>query len=165
MRVTSYHTQPNGLCIETTEGILQLIAYTANIVRVRYAWEPSPSPLESLMIVAQPMPGVAYEVQETPLLLIFTTSAIEIQIQKETAAFVYCDRQGQMLTREPERGGKTLTPTPVYRSIFDKTTVRADVQGSDGARVRVEGVKQVIDRQAYHTQLNSCGVRGKLFTV
>ena len=80
------------------------------------------------MIVAQPVPGIAYEVQETPHMLIFTTSAIEIQIQKETAAFVYRDRQGRMLTREHERGGKTLTPTPVFRSIFDETIVRADVR-------------------------------------
>src|SRR5438477_4299402 len=115
MRVTSYHTQPNGLRIETTEGNLQLIAYTAHIVRVRYARQPPPSAWESLMIVAQPVPGIAYEMIETPRTLVFATSSIEIQIQKETAAFVYRDRQGQVLTREPERGGKTLIPTPVFR--------------------------------------------------
>lgn len=104
------------------------------------------------MIVAQPQSGIAYEVQETPHLLIFSTSAIEIQIQKETTAFIYRDRRGQVLTKEPERGGKTLTPTPVYRSIFDEATVRAGVQGADGARVRVEGVRQVLDRQAYSSR-------------
>src|SRR5690349_3361206 len=93
MRVTSYSTQPNGLRIETSEGTLQLIAYTANIVHVRYTWELSPSAQQSLMIVAQPVPGVVYEVQETPHMLTFTTSALEIQIQKETAAFSYRDRQ------------------------------------------------------------------------
>ena len=153
MRVTSYHTQPNGLRIETSEGTLHLIAYTANIVRIRYTWELSPSAQESLMVVAQPALGVACEVQETPHMLIFTTSAVEIQIQKETAAFVYRDRLGKVLTREPERGGKTLTPTPVFRSIFDETIVRTDVQSIDGARVKLDGVKQVVDRQAYHTQL------------
>ncbi len=153
MKVTSYSTQPNGLCIETTEGTLQLIPYAPNIVRVRYAPEPFPSARESLMIVAQPLPGIAYEVQEMPHMLTFTTSAIEIQVQKETAAFVYRDRQGRVLTREPERGGKTLTPTPVFRSIFDETTLQAVDQGADGARVKVEGVKQVLDRQAYHTRL------------
>ncbi|HET8842636.1 MAG TPA: TIM-barrel domain-containing protein, partial [Ktedonobacteraceae bacterium] len=153
MRVTAYQTQPNGLRIETTAGTLQLIAYTANIVRICYALEPTPSTLDSLMIVAQPSPGIACEVQETPHMLIFTTSAIEIQIQKETAAFVYRDRQGKVLAREPERGGKTLTPTLVRRSLFDETTVRADVRNTDGMRVEVEGVKQVVDQQAYHTQL------------
>ncbi len=153
MRVISYHTQPNGLRIETSEGTLQLVAYTSSIVRVRYAWEPLPSTGESLMIVAQPVPGIAYEVQETPLMLIFTTAAIEIQIQKETGAFVYRNRQGQLLTREPEQGGKTLTTTPEFRSSFDETTVRLDVQSADGTRVKVEGVRQVFDRQAYHTKL------------
>ncbi|MGA7411282.1 MAG: hypothetical protein WBW33_12405, partial [Bryobacteraceae bacterium] len=70
MRVTSYHTQPNGLRIETSEGTLHLIAYTANIVRIRYTWELSPSAQESLMVVAQPALGVACEVQETPHMLI-----------------------------------------------------------------------------------------------
>ena len=153
MRVTSYRTQPSGLCIETSEGTLQLIVYTANIVRVRYALEQSPPAQESLMIVAQPVPETAFEVHETSHMIILTTSAIEIQIQKETAAFVYRDRQGQLLTREPERGGKTLTKTPVFRSIFDEAIVRTDVQSIDGVRVKLDGVKKVVDRQAYHTQL------------
>lgn len=153
MRVTSYRTQPSGLRIETSEGTLQLIVYTANIVRVRYALEQSPLTHESLMIVAQPVPETAFEVHETSHMIILTTSAIEIQIKKETAAFVYRDRQGQLLTREPERGGKTLTKTPVFRSIFDEAIVRTNVQSIDGARVKLDGVKKVVDRQAYHTQL------------
>src|SRR5690349_9918221 len=153
MRVNSYQRQPNGLRIETTEGTLQLIVYTANIVRVRYAWELTPSARESMMIVAQPVPEVEHEVQETPHMLIFATSAIEIQILKETTSFVYRDRHGKVLAREPERGGKTLTPTPVFRSIFDETTVRTGVQGIDGARMKLDGVRQVFDRQAYHTRL------------
>jgi hypothetical protein len=82
MRVSSYHTQPSGLRVETSEGTLQLIPYTPNIVRVRYALQPPPSERESLMIVAQPAQGSIYQVQETAHLLIFTTSVIEIQIQK-----------------------------------------------------------------------------------
>src|SRR5579883_1376592 len=151
MRVTSYQTQSNDLRIETTEGTLQLIAYTASIVRVRYTQELSPSARESLMIVAPPLPGVTCKVQETPDMLIFTTSAIEIQIQKETAAFVYRDCQGQVLTKEPERGGKTLIPTSLFPSLFDKAPVRANVQDSDEAHVKVGGVKQVVNRHAYHT--------------
>lgn len=153
MRVTSYCTLPSGLHIETSDGTLQLIAYSATIIRVRYARESSSAARESLMIMSQPLPGVAYKVQETARMLIFATPAIEIQIHKETAAFVYVDRQGQVLTREPERGGKTLTPTLVVRSIFDEITERVDVEGADGARVKVEGVKQEFDRQAYHTKL------------
>lgn len=153
MRVTSYQTQPDGLRIETSEGVLQLIAYTTSIVRVRYFRASSPPAQESLMIVAQPRPGVVYEMHETPDTLIFSTVALEIQIQKESAAFVYYDRQGQVLTREPEQGGKTLIPVSVFRPLFDETTVRADVQSADGARVKVIGVDQVIDRQAYHTRL------------
>jgi len=93
MRVTSYQTQPDGLRIETSEGILQLIAYTASIIRVRYFLTSSPPAQESLMIVAQPIPGVVYEVRETPDMLLFTTAALKIQIQKETAAFTYSDRR------------------------------------------------------------------------
>src|SRR5579883_916701 len=153
MRVTSYQTQSNDLRIETTEGTLQLIAYTASIVRVRYTQELSPSSRESLMIVAPPLPGVTCKVQETPDMLIFTTSAIEIQIQKETAAFVYRDCQGQVLTREPERGGKTLTPMPIFPSLFNEEPVQANVQDSDETHVKVDGVRQIIDRHAYHTRL------------
>lgn len=153
MSVTSYQIQPNGLSLETSQGILQLIAYTSSIVRVRYSLASTPATQESLMIVAQPLPEVTCAVQETAHTLIFTTDALAIEIQKETAAFVYRDRQGQLLTREPEQGGKTLTPTPVYRSLFDETTVRAEVQSADGARVKVQGIRQVVDRQAYQSKL------------
>lgn len=153
MRVTSYHTLPHGLRIETSEGVVQLITYTPNIVRVRYALEPSPSAQKSLMIVAQPGPGKAYEVHETSQQLTFSTSALEIQIQKATAAFTYLDRQGRLLTREPDQGGKTLTPAPVAGSRFDETTGRADVQNGNGTRAEGEDVQHSIDREAYHSRL------------
>ena len=106
------------------------------------------------MIVAQPLPETAFEVQETEQMLVLTTSALEIQVQKATAALTYRDRQGHLLTREPEQGGKTLTPTPVLRSLFDEVTERIAIEGVDDARMKVEGVRQVIDRQAYHTRLD-----------
>lgn len=153
MRVTSYQKTPNGLSIETAQGTIQLIPYTANIIRVLCTWEQSASLPESLMIVIAPAGGVGYEVQETPQTIIFLTSAVEIQVQKETAALAYFDRQGRLLAREPARGGKTLIPVEVLRSVVDETTGGAGVQSVDGLRGQGGAVKQIVARKAFHTTL------------
>ncbi len=153
MKVISYQKQWDGLDLETSQGMLKLLPYTAEIIRVLYTWKEHIALKESLMIVAESVSWAAFEVQETPQRIIFTTSALEIQIQKETAALTYFDRDGQLLTREPARGGKTLLPVEVLRSVVDQTAIRVHVEGDDGVRVRVEDVKQVVDRQAFHTTL------------
>jgi alpha-D-xyloside xylohydrolase len=153
MKMISYHTTPNGLSIETSQGTIQLIPYTANIIRVLSTWEPSASLPESLMIVTASESGVEYEVQETLQTISLLTSAVEVQIQKETAAFAYFDRQGRLLTREPARGGKTLVPAAVLRSVVDETTGGAVIHGADGPREKQEAVKQLVDRKAFHTTL------------
>ena len=69
------------------------------------------------MVVSEAQNPVEVSVQETTEALFFSTSKLSIQISRDTLAFTYRDSQGQILTREPDRGGKTLMPVDVIKFI------------------------------------------------
>ena len=117
--------------------------------------KPEFSTRQSLMVVAQPDAGCRLSpCTETADSLLFATSAVTIAIDKRTAAFTYLDSQGKLLTKEPARGGKTLMPVDVVVSVFDEATSPMETGvTADGVRVRARNVRQVVDRQAYHTKL------------
>ena len=76
-----------------------------------------------------------------------------IDIDRQTAAFTYRDRDGALLTKEPARGGKTLIPIDVVLSVFDESAARKTAMSVDGMRSQADPVRQRVDRQAYQTKL------------
>jgi alpha-D-xyloside xylohydrolase len=120
---------------------------------VRYTERFEFSHQPSWMIVAEPDRPVHFEIHETIDSLLFSTADVTIEIDRQTLAFVYRDAAGQLLTREPARGGKTLDPIDVLVSVFDDSTTIESRATADGVRVAAANVRQVIDRQAYHTKL------------
>ena len=130
-----------------------LTVYSPRAIRIRYTERPRFNEQPSLMIVAQPDEHVRFDVRETQASLFFSTDDLTIEINRQTLALTYCDDVEYLLTREPARGGKTLEPIDVAVSVFDKATIREDSDNVDGVRMRAGNVRQVVDRQAYHTKL------------
>jgi alpha-D-xyloside xylohydrolase len=139
--------------IETAERLIKLTPYSAEIVRVRYTLERTFSAQASLMIVAQAPAPVDFTICETEDSLFVSTAALSIQINKRTAAFTYLDSSGAILTKEPDKGGKTLVPIDVITSAFDQDAIAQTEQGADGLRAHGAAGTRVVDRQAYHTKL------------
>ena len=153
MAILTYTSRPDGLYIQTPNAWLLLTPYTPQTIRIRCSARPEFSTRPSLMVVAQPDPAATYTVTDDGDTLHFATSVVTIRIDKHTAAFTYSDSQGKLLAKEPAGGGKTLMPVEVAVSVFDEA---ADVETgvtADGVRVRARNVRQVVDRQAYHTKL------------
>lgn len=153
MQSIQHTTHGATVKIEIPGGFLELTAYSESIVRVRYAPTREFSANRSLMIVDSPCTSVDVNVSETAEALIFSTSKLSIRINRETGAFTYLDSSGQILTKEPDRGGKTLIPVDVVKTVFDETSqaqIRNDV---DGVRAYTSSSRQIIDRQAFHTRL------------
>ena len=116
------HTMPgNALKIEISGGVLELSPYSDSIVRVRFAPTHEFSTEPSLMVVDSPDIPVAFNLSETTEALTLSTPKLSIRINRQTGAFTYLDSSGQLLTKEPDRGGKTLMPVDVVRSVFDET--------------------------------------------
>jgi alpha-D-xyloside xylohydrolase len=153
MPILNYKTQPDGLLIQSERGWLALTVYSPRAIRVRYTERSGFSNQPSLMVNTQPKPDVPFTVRETSDSLLFSTSALTIIIDKCTTAFTYQDSQGELLTKEPARGGKTLEPVDVLVSVFDEATTFETREDADGVRLDVRNVQQVVDRQAYHTKL------------
>src|SRR5512144_1698364 len=122
MPILTYSIQSHELSIHTDHGYLALTPYTPRLIRIRYNLQPEFSSKASLIVTAQPDPAVPFQVQETPDSLLFSTSAMTIAIDRQTTAFTYRDRQGNLLTKEPAHGGKTLDPIDVFVSVFDEST-------------------------------------------
>jgi alpha-D-xyloside xylohydrolase len=153
MPILSYETRTDGLYIQTDHGRLALTPYSPQAVRVRYTLEPEFGSRPSLVVTACPPSGIHFSVQETPAALVISTAEIQIEIDRQTAAFLYRDAHGNSLTREPQRGGKTLNPVDVVVSVFDEAVKTETGENVDGMRARAQGVRTRVDRQAYHTKL------------
>jgi alpha-D-xyloside xylohydrolase len=152
--IIQHFSEPDGLIIKTSDGFIKLTVYGPNIIRVRYTLASEFSAKESLMIEAQPHAFADFAVQETQdNSLLFSTAELQVRINKKTGAFTYLDASGELLTKEPDRGGKTLVPIDVIKPVFDASAPIQTLQGADGIRVVAAPVKKIVDRQAYHTKL------------
>jgi alpha-D-xyloside xylohydrolase len=161
MPIFSYSSSPDGLNIESDQGYLSLIPYSPRAIRVRYSLQPAFSEKVSLIVTARPDSSASFTVKETPKELILSTSDVTIIIQRQTLAFTYYDNQGQVLTKEPARGGKTLDPVDVLVSVFDQATTTESRENADGVRIDARNIRQVVDRKAYHTKLEFEWAKGE----
>jgi alpha-D-xyloside xylohydrolase len=153
LHITHHVIESDGARIETSAGRMKLTVYRPDIIQVRYTLADAFSTKQSLMIEAHPQAPTDFAVEETPSSLLFSTAKLQVRINKKTGAFTYLDSSGQLLTKEPDSGGKTLVPIDVVKPVFDNSAPIQTSQGADGIRAAAEPVKRVIDRQAYHTKL------------
>jgi alpha-D-xyloside xylohydrolase len=153
LQTIQYTIHGNVLIIETAKGFLELTPYSDSIIRVRYAPTQAFSTRQSLMVQNSPGESVDTAVDETADTLIFSTPKLSIRINRQTGAFTYLDDSGQILTKEPDHGGKTLVPIDVVKSVFDETAEAQIQDNVDGVRAFIPSARQIVDRQAFHTKL------------
>lgn len=155
MKLVQYQIESNGVKLDTSDGIIHIAFCAADIVRIRYTLDSEFGGKRSFVVVEhQERKDVPWTVTERSGDLELTTELLTIRVDKSTCAFSYWDANGELLAKEPSRGGKTLELTDVYRTIFDvsKDSVENNL-GADGLRARVEGMNRIFDRRAYHTKL------------
>ena len=153
MEVVHYKKQVDHLVIKCTNGLMEVIPYTDSIIRIRYTLEKEFGLKKSFMVEPNAKEHVIFSVSETENIIVFSTCNVQIHINKHTTAFTYTDSSGKLLAKEPERGGKTLVPFEVVKSVFDENTEIRNSQNVDGARAKAIPAKHVVDRTAYHTKL------------
>ena len=163
MRILSHQVGADGLTVHTDAGLLALTPRTNRTVRVRFTLEDSFSQQPSLTVipVSADAPNVPFSVVEDRDRIVISTNAMSIEVARETAALTYRTIDGTLLTREPACGGKTLTPVQVLRSEFDGATPHESRENVDGVRIDVDGIRQVVDRTAFHTKLEFCFADGE----
>jgi alpha-D-xyloside xylohydrolase len=153
LQAIQYTIRSDAVIIEIPNGFLRLMPYSDSIVRVLYAPTEEFSTKQSLMVQHSPVVPVDMDLSETAEALMFSTPKLSIRINRQTGAFTYLDSSDQILTKEPDRGGKTLIPTDVVKSVFDETVEAQIRKDADGVHAYVPSARQVVDRQAFHTKL------------
>lgn len=153
MKILSYDKQSDGIILETSKGRIKLQWSKDDILHVMYSREKEFSKKESLMLSQKVQEKVDWKLREDESSIIFSTNSIQLVINKETAAFSYFDYKGNLIAKEPDKGGKTLTEVDVEKTVFDDDSSIKMVDSVDGVRAKVENAKKILDRKAYHTKL------------
>jgi alpha-D-xyloside xylohydrolase len=109
MRLLSYKNRENFLLLVTDGGWLKIDPVSPQIVRVVYTRREAFRTAPSLMMLPHsPNAFTEWTVEEDDQTLRLVTSQLQVQIHKATCAMTWRDAAGNLLVREPERGGKTI---------------------------------------------------------
>ncbi len=114
--------------------------------------EESSSDRPSRIVVSQG-PAAQYELRQDDGSYVLSSGSLTIRMDKNSGQLAYFNAAGELLTRESEINGRTLTAKPVTRNIFAKNAQIATAQSIDGARAVVAEHKTVFDRYAFEAKL------------
>lgn len=142
----------NGVVFCSAERRLRIQFFTDSIARITFTAHRRFCDQPSRIVIGTPE-KITYEVLEQSEAYILRTAALQIVLDKTTGALSYLTRQGKLLMREPERGGKRLTPRPVSLNVFDRDSEIEQEQSIDGARAIATNYKTVFARDAFEAKL------------
>jgi alpha-D-xyloside xylohydrolase len=94
-----------------------------------------------------------YWLEEDASTLRVATNSLAVEADRKTGAIRYYDGEDRLLTREPDRGGKWLTPKKIYKDRFSDELSVASTTGIDGVRASATESERVFDRQAFEAKL------------
>jgi len=143
----------DGSAIFTSDARRLRIAFiTESIVRVTCT-EGKPFQTGPSRIVTTRKSYTEYVLHEDADAFTLSTHALTIVVSKRYGAIRYQDGRGNLLMREPERGGRWLTAKGVHRNIFSQDGSVALGESVDGARATAASYETVFDRNAFEAKL------------
>lgn len=146
--------QNDGVVVLTNANIRLRIGFvTESIARITCTGADRPFCSRQGTIVVNQQVYTGYTLRETPTEFVIRTPALRLVVTKQTGAISYLDAAGRLLTREPEHGGKWLTPKKVFRYAYPAGGAAAVEQGVDGVRTGAAEGRQEFDRMAFEAKL------------
>ncbi len=143
----------DGLVFREGDRMLRIGVMTDSIARITYTQGREVLDRPSRIVVANPA-DVAFELHDEQQSYVLSTVAMNVALNKFTGALGYFDAAGALLMREPEGGGRLLTPKPVTRNVFRAGAVVVTEGSIDGARATVAERETVFDRDAFEAKLD-----------
>jgi alpha-D-xyloside xylohydrolase len=116
MKISNHFMNLNQFYIQLDTGWLCVETITPNIYRVRCTLRDEFKETPSLMIVPPASMGMACIMLDQGAHLLVETDEIRLEVLKDTAAFTWRNQDGDLLLREPQRGGKHLHEIQVENS-------------------------------------------------
>jgi len=143
--------QSNAAVFRWKDRLLRIGFPSPSIVRVTCTDGKPFQQKPSRMVVTQEWAD--FSIEEQALSFVLQTAALKVVVDKDTGALSYFKTDGTLLLREPERGGKWLTPKAVHRNVFRKDADVAFAQSTDGIRAAATQYETVFDRMAFEAKL------------
>jgi alpha-D-xyloside xylohydrolase len=141
-----------SLVLTSETSRLRIGFVTDSIARVTMTGKQPFQRRASLSVVANPW-YENYRVEEDAVEFRIATASLGITVDRKTGAIRCFDGAGRLLVREPDRGGKWLTPVEVYRNRFSNNETATTADGIDGVRVSAAESERVLDRRAFQAKL------------
>ena len=95
-----------GFCLQTQAGRIRVTVIDDAIVRITMTKRDTFVVGDSLMVLRQPPTDAKIEIVEDAEHILLMTRRLRLQVDRRTGAFTWMDGRGDLLVREPERGGK-----------------------------------------------------------
>jgi len=160
MNMYRLESNRESLVLTSERSRLRIGFVTDSIVRVTMTGKQPFQDRASLSVVANSWyPN--YRTDEDATEFRIATASIGVSVNKSTGAIAYFDGDGRLLMREPERGGKWLTPVEVYRNRFSNSLAGASAEGIDGVRVSAVESERILDRHAFQAKLEFVFAEGE----
>src|ERR1022692_1883910 len=151
MNMYQFESNLETLVLTSKISRLRIGFVTESIVRVTMTGKQPFQDRASLSVVANSWYR-NYRISEDATGFRVATASVAVTVDKKMGAIGYFDGEGRLLMREPERGGKWLTPIEVYRNRFSNSAT-ASADGIDGVRVSAEESESILDRHAFQAKL------------
>src|SRR5215469_13452705 len=142
----------DGVVFREQDRVLRIRFMTDAIARVTYTQGKEFVNRPSRIVVAQPE-DVAFDVQNALEGYVLSAGRLNIAVDSTSGALTYRNASGELLMREPEAGGRSLSPKSVARNIFRDGAAIATSQSIDGARVMAAEHEATFDRDAFEAKL------------
>jgi alpha-D-xyloside xylohydrolase len=141
----------DAVILRSADRRLRISFLTDSIVRITFTGNKPFSTKSSRIVVAQTT--IACALKEDDTCFILTTTALRLEVARQTGALRLFDSHNKLLMREPETGGKWLTPRTITRNIFDHQSSITETDTIDGAHAIANAFTTVIDREAFEARL------------
>jgi alpha-D-xyloside xylohydrolase len=141
-----------GVVFRDGDRRLRVWFVTEAIVRVTYTQGREFLDRPSRIVVGEG-DEVSVEVREEPETYVVASRALTVLVRKASGALTYVSGGGEVVMREPEGGGKWLTPKEVTRNVFHHDAAVALEESVDGARAVAARYETVFDREAFEARL------------
>ncbi len=149
-----YCLAPNAGAFEFVDGPKRLrIAFaTDSIARITFT-EGKPFETKPSFIITHRSVYTRIEFHEGADAFTLSTARLRIVLNKQTGALAYYDAHGELLVREPSRGGKWLTRKEIHKNVYATNAAVSAGQSIDGARAVSSDFQRVFDRHAFEAKL------------
>ena len=147
----------NALYLRQEAGLIRLIPWADNMIRISYTKESSfkeeGSPDETAFRNEAPDGFPKWQDIRTEREIRLVTSLLQVIISRDTGSLRFERRDGTRLLAERERESREAEVFDAYRTVDGEAAVE-EIRTADGVKRRIRDAARVFDRKLYHTTLH-----------